>query len=211
MEHRKFVATSLQGMGGSLPLAPIFPSSATLASAILPLAFLCTYFVAQPAAAQNPCTIAQGTVGAGGEFIADSTGIDYRISCSGTLVEDITDESLQTIYDSMTEYVKDRSKVIGDVRGDTSELHKFNINSDAANTIFTGTLTNSANNGNVNQKDGSVIQVDNWALRSGGTISPVVVESHATVTARGDGRRGVAAYDDLGCRLHGHQLRRHYD
>ena len=189
---------TVNGTGGSPPLAPSFPSSATLASAILPLAFLCTFFVAQPAAAQNPCTVAQGTVGAGGTFTANSTGIDYRISCSGTLVEDITDESLRTIYDAMTEYVKGRSKVVGDVRGDTSELYRISINSDAGSTIFTGTLTNSANNGNVNQKDNAVIQVSNWALRSGSTVYPIVVESHATVTARGDGRRGVAAYDDLG-------------
>ena len=121
------------------------------------------------------------------------------MSCGGILLENLTNDNLKNLLDSMTGFVEGESKVILDVRGDSSELYRIAIDSDAAKTIFTGTLINSANNDNANQKDFAVITVLSAdPSTNNGAVYPVVVESYATVTGKGDGRRGVVAYDDYG-------------
>ena len=121
------------------------------------------------------------------------------MSCGGILLENLTNDNLKNLLDSMTGFVEGESKVILDVRGDSSELYRIEIDSDAAKTIFTGTLINSANNDNANQKDFAVITVLSAdPSTNNGAVYPVVVESYATVTGKGDGRRGVVAYDDYG-------------
>ena len=192
---------TVNGTGGRPPLVPKLLSSTAVASAVFSLAFLCTFFFAQPAAAANlnPCSLAKGTVGAGGTFTASESGKDFKMSCGGNLLEDLTNDNLKNLLDSMTGFVEGESKVILDVRGDSSELYRIAIDSDAERTIFTGTLINSANNDNANQKDYAVITVDSAdPTTNNGAIYPVVVESYATVTGKGDGRRGVVAYDVYG-------------
>ena len=189
------------GGGGRPPLVPKLLSSTAVASAVFSLAFLCTFFFAQPAAAANlnPCSLAKGTVGAGGTFTASDSGIDFKLSCGGNLLENLTNDNLKNLLDSRTGFVEGESKVILDIRGDSRELYRVAIHTDADKTIFTGTLINSANNDNVAQKDHAVIKVESTDPSTNNrAIYPVIIESYATVNAKGDGRRGIQVIDAYG-------------
>ena len=156
------------------------------------LALFCTFYPAGPVVAQtNPCSIQKGTVGTGSDFAVDSSGKDFKISCSGVLVEDITNASLRTLLDSGTGFVDGESKIILDVRGDTSEQYNIYLESSAANTIITGTITNKSD---VTDRRVATFGSSDPATNNG-TKFPINVESYATITAKGDGSRGIYVYD----------------
>ena len=154
-----------------------------LTNVVVPLLFLLTVAMPQLALAQNdPCSIEKGTVDDDNAFTEDESGTDFKISCLGLPAADadIT-ANIKTLLDAQSAYQEGESKVILEVRGDTREKQGISFNSDAATFILRGAITNDTT---VEDDQVVVVETSEAAL-------DLDVESHAAITARGDGRKGL--------------------
>ena len=154
-----------------------------LTNVVAPLLFLLTVAMPQLALAQNdPCSIEKGTVDDDNAFTEDESGTDFKISCLGLPAADadIT-ANIKTLLDAQSDYEEGTSKVILEVRGDTREKQGISFNSDAATFILRGAITN-----DTTVEDDQVVVVE-----TSEAAQDLDVESHAAITARGDGRKGL--------------------
>ena len=160
-----------------------------LTSLVLPLLFLLTVAMPQSALAQTtdppaPCSIEKGTVDDENVFAEDESGTDFKISCLGLPDADAKlTTSINALLDAEEDYEEGESKVVLVVRGDTREKQGITFNSDAATLIFEGAITN-----DTTVKDDQVVVVE-----TSEAAQNLDVESHADITARGDGRKGLVA------------------
>ena len=170
------------------------------ASAFLSLVLFCSFLLPHTALSQtNPCTISERGIfnDSDNTFKEDPAGIDFKITCSGDLVDDISVGSL-TAIPKIASVLKDfrdgKSKLIIDVSGDSSKIHEVWLASDSAKVIFTGTIENDAT-----QTDRGVVGFGAAdPATNDGVKFDVDVELDATITARGDGRGGVSVYTEHG-------------
>ena len=162
-------------------------SHLTIAVAVA-VVFLYVLVAPQSAMSAQGCVSQRGTIDAQNEFTADPSGSDFKLDCSG--IEGTADfTSIRALLDSTAGYVAGTSKVLIDF-GTVSRVGSLDINSDADLNIVRGTITSSG-------VDRSVIGFG--ASDPGGGETPDLrVHSHATITATGNGRRGITAYNELG-------------
>ena len=155
-----------------------------LTSVAVSLLLLLAIAMPQPSLAQTtaPCKIEKGTVDDENAFTEDESGTDFKISCLGLPAADADiPESIKTLLDAQSDYEEGTSKVILEVRGDTRETEGISFDSDAGKLILRGAITNDAT---VTDKEVVLVETSEAARN-------LDVESHADITARGDGRKGL--------------------
>ena len=162
-------------------------------STMLLLSSLIALLFTQPVLAvnenANACSLERGIINSDNAFTKSITGTDFKITCAGALSQDLTNESIESVLDSMGGLQEGVSKVIIDVSGVTSENHGINIVSDAGLTILTGQLTNDAS-----VKDGFAVTFRGEdPATNAGKVYAINVENRADITVKGEGRRGIRA------------------
>ena len=174
---------------------------AVMTSALLPLVFLYALIVPQSAMsadenAGDVCTIEPGTIDTQNEFTASSTGVHYKLTCSGDLAKDLDNDSIKKLLEEASGLQAGTSTLLIDL-GEQSGAYGVSIDSNGGLTLVTGTITNAdgVSNGYVVATQGTS-PVDNEGERR-----DVVVESDAKITAGGDRRGGLSVSSTYGANV----------
>ena len=138
----------------------------------------------------NSCELSNlGIIDADGDFSEDPSGSDFKITCTGVLNGDLTNDSIDSIETLLADrgYVPGTSKVLLDISGVTSQNPGIYFASVAALNILTGSLTNDGD-----RRDGFAVTVQgDDPANNDGTAYDVVAHNRADITVQGEGRRGV--------------------
>ena len=169
-------------------------SSAAFSSAALSLVLAGALILPQTAQAvdenDSKCTLAgPGTIDDDGNFNLIPAGSDFKITCTGVLDGDLTNESIRSIEIDLDSrgYAAGTSKVLLDISGVTSQNPGIYFASVAALNILTGSLTNDGD-----RRDGFAVTVQgDDPANNDGTAYDVVAHNRATIIVKGKGRRGV--------------------
>ncbi len=170
-----------------------------IASATLPLAFLCALLLPQNAMSADEnvgvCTLATGTINSENEFMASATGQDAKITCTGEPAANLTNESIEQLLKPFedTVFVPGVSKVLVDFSGVTSEDKWVSFRSVAGLNIITGSWTNDAT-----VIDRSAIEIYSPEPENNHSEHALNVDTYATITAKGKGSRGLNVYSEHG-------------
>lgn len=154
----------------------------TIAAAVV-LVFTLWVVAPKNAMSAQGCVSERGTVNAQNEFTAAPSGSDFKLDCSGIAVDYTT---IQELLDSTAGYVAGTSKVLIDF-GTVSRVGSLDINSDADLNIVRGTISSSGVD--------RLVFASETPYSGEGEPRALRVHSHATITATGNGRGGLAAWN----------------
>ena len=168
----------------------------SIATAIVPLAFVVQLAIPQPVLAQTTCTPVQDTSDADGESTASITQ-NFKITCKGESnapLEVNTQTLLGNTQSVVSGYNASQSKVTIDINEDVG-TPGITIKTDAGDTILTGTITNDE----PAPEDGSVSVVlvspaNDDPVNNGAPLYDVIFESQATISSEGNNRPGLSAW-----------------
>ena len=179
--------------------------SKTTASVFMSVVMLCALTLPQTSFSQTEvnsnsdnCTIVQGVIygydsSAGTPADIDPSdgpaSIGYKITCTGTLNWDLTNDSIRSVLSTEAdEFVEGTTQYLLDVSGLVPNQNRgIEFVSDGALNVLTGTLTNDEN-----LRDGWAVTVlGEDPATNDGTAYDVVAYNRADITVKGEGRRGV--------------------
>lgn len=160
-------------------------SNLAIAAATAAVVFLFMLTVPHSAMSAQGCVSERGTINAENEFTEDPSGADFKLDCS-EIAETVDFTSIRAMLDSTAGYVAGTSKVLIDFDA-ISRDGSLDIDSDADLNIITGTISASG-------VDRGVV-VFTASDPGGGNTRDLRVQSHATITATGNGQRGLAVWN----------------
>ena len=176
-------------------------------SFMAPLLFVGALILPQTALSKDEnvsnCSIERGTIDTvenQRNFNENASGQDFKVTCTGELQADLTNESIRMVLDSQRDkgYVHGESKFIIELKDITSQDKTVNFYTTAAPLVITGSLTNTVMGHHAVRLRSVESNPDN--LDDGGPYD-LNVESHAMITATGDGSRALYVYSDNGANV----------